>query len=716
MTYETIDDPTTLAWVCARRGERVRALFAALNLALPGLAAVQAAVEAGAWEDACAALLDYYRGCDSGSWLRHDPVPEGDGTVAAMSRMAEGFFPVPGGEVAVPRLPSGHLDWGHVPPVTGGGEWAYGLNRHDYMTEMLAAFYATGNRIYARALNDQLYDWVVTIEQPADLEANAGKCPWGTILEVGHRAKVWPAIFYGLQPEAALTPATRILVLCRALEHAQFLHTHYAGGSNWVITEMSGLLSIACAFPELRDADTWRTLALELTTQELQAQMYPDGVQKELSSNYQLAVLWHMDFFVATVRGAGLPLDPVLAETLERMWQYLAYSLGPTGLSPQNSDSDRVDGTGSTTIRVLEAARPLLNAATAHGREDWRYIGTNGAQGTQPAELPSAIFPWAGQLVSRSGWEREAHWSFFDCGPWGILHQHNDMLHLSLMAGGRDLLVDSGRYTYENYIGEAGTWRSYFIGSAAHNVILVDGLEQATGPALAEAPLAAPQVVIAPDYDYAQGTFAYGFCDVETAFRRHKQYLWRQPITQDGVDTDATHTRAVLYLRGIGWVVVDRIATSRPRRITPLWHFHPACTVARDGQAVATADAGQTNLRIQPVGGPAWEIDFVSGREGPDFQGWYSPEMDVRVPNTCAVYAADIPGTTTFAWLLLPAQGTVPAAEVTMLPAPEGAVHLQFAWSDSPCIEVAIRLEEATPLALTDGTAVAGHCGVKIQR
>ncbi|HOF89802.1 MAG TPA: alginate lyase family protein, partial [Armatimonadota bacterium] len=557
-----ITDPSTCAWVCAHHGQRVRQLFAALNLELPALAAVRAAVAAEDWERAGAALLDYYRAGDSGQWLRHDPVPPGEGTDPDAERMARACFPVPGGEVQLPRLPSGNFDWGHVPPVVGGIEWSCGVNRHDYMADLLRAFYATGNRAYVRALTEQVHDWCATVAEPDPIDRHDGSSPWGTILEVGHRAKAWPAVFYGLQPEAAFTPAARLLLLCRALDHAQFLRRHHAGGSNWIITEMCGLLSIACAFPELRDAGEWRDLALRLTQEELAGQLYPDGVQKELASNYQLAVLWHMDFFVATVRGAGMPADPALSALLEAMWNYLAYALSPNGYAPHNSDSDRPLSDASQAIKPLLARGPILAAADAYDRPDWRYIATNGEEGARPPRSPSVLFPWAGQLIMRSGWEAEAQWGFFDLGPWGILHQHNDMLHLSVTAGGRDLLVDSGRYTYQHYMGEAGTWRSYFIGSAAHNVICVDGLEQTNGPALAARPV---EAVITPAYDYAQGTYAGGFTDVATAAARHKAYLYRWELPRDAVREDITHTRGVLYLRGVGWVVVDRVTLMQPR-------------------------------------------------------------------------------------------------------------------------------------------------------
>jgi len=704
------NDPASLAWVCEQHPRRVQRLFEELNLDLPTLSAVQAAASNRDWAGACEALLAYYRTCGSGQWLRHAPVAPGEGTDPTAEKAAHAFFSLPNRDVQIPRLPSGYLNWCYVPPEDGGNEWVYGINRHDYMSDMMQAFYTTGNRKYVRCLNEQLWDWCLQTERP---EKPGNDFPWGTLLEAGHRAKVWPAVFYGLQPEESFAPATRILLLSQALDHAEFLRQFSTGGSNWVITEMAGLLSIACAWPEFREAAKWQELALRLMQTELRDQVYPDGVQQELSSNYQIAMLWHLGFFVATARGAGLELEPWFMPLLESMWHYLAYSLGPNGFPPHNGDSDRCcPAPESQVIKPLDAIQPLLDAAEVYHRPDWTYIATNGAQGVRPSGLPSIIFPWAGQLIMRSNWDADAHWAFFDAGPWGTLHQHNDALHLSISACGRDLLVDSGRFTYENYLAERGTWRSYFVNSAAHNVILIDGLVQADGPTLAERPLSADQGVVTAEYDYAQSTFAGGFTDVATASARLKAYLWRQGTPPDA-DRGVSHTRGVLYLRGVGWVVVDRIATDRPRRITPLWHFHPGCTVVRDGQAVMTIDEGVGNLRIQPLGPVAWEIELASGREGPDFQGWYSPEMDVKIPNTCACFSAAIPSTTTVAWLLLPARGFVPPARVRPFEAPDGAVHVEVELTDGNRWEIAIRLDASTPLRLQGKSDMERHCAVR---
>jgi transposase InsO family protein len=61
-------------------------------------------------------------------------------------------------------------------------------------------------------------------------------------------------------------------------------------------------------------------------------------------------------------------------------------------------------------------------------------------------------------------------------GPWGAGHSHSDTLSLIARADQREILIDPGTYTYTGSAAE----RNWFRGSAAHNTIRIDGVDQAT--------------------------------------------------------------------------------------------------------------------------------------------------------------------------------------------------------------------------------------------
>jgi hypothetical protein len=316
----------------------------------------------------------------------------------------------------------------------------------------------------------------------------------------------------------------------------------------------------------------------------------------------------------------------------------MAYSMRPDGHQPLNNDSDRED------------LRPrILTAAKEFNRPDWSYIATNGERGKKPVGLPSKVFPWAGIHIMRNGWDKMSHWTFFDTGPFGTGHQHADMLHLSIHAYGRDLLVDGGRFTHNDYFSfDPSIWRGYFRSSFSHNVILVDGKGQNHGPLISNEPLEkGVEYINKPDFDYARGTFSSGF---------------------EGIEGDVEHSRAVLYVKNKFWIMVDHISTNQPRKLEVLWHYHPDCsTVIQNKTEVVSNDEDKGNLRIVPIGLISWEVSIVKGKTEPYKQGWYSETYGKKEANSTAVYTAEIKDNSTFAWVLIAKKGKVPEVKAELL-------------------------------------------------
>src|SRR6266508_915108 len=65
-----------------------------------------------------------------------------------------------------------------------------------------------------------------------------------------------------------------------------------------------------------------------------------------------------------------------------------------------------------------------------------------------------------------------------DAGPVGYqtiaAHGHADALAFTLSVGGKEFLIDPGTYAFHTQ----GPWRRYFRGTAAHNTLRIDGMDQ----------------------------------------------------------------------------------------------------------------------------------------------------------------------------------------------------------------------------------------------
>lgn len=627
---------TTVEDICAYMPQTLKTMLDQFDLDTPGLEKVKQAHAKGNLVQACKELLAYYKNGHTAAYLRKPQPPITRKTVAEADTILKNVFVVQNVRGEVPYLPDGHRDWYYKGP-NNDKEWAWLSNRHTQLGEVYEAFMETGNPKYARYIDAFLRDFIIkSMPYPA---AKSSTPVWRG-LEVAARVKVWSRIFYGLMGSPHLSPATQLLLLSSLPDHAHY-NRYFHSGNNWLTMEISALATVATNFPEYKNADEWLTYAIATMTESMKGQVYPDGTQTELTSHYHQVALANFALFKDICDRANRPLPDFFNETIVRMYDYIARTIRPDGYRILNNDGDR----GSD--REL-----LLKAAEKYHKPEWAYLASNGQQGTLPAQGPSYFFPWAGQLISRSGYDAAAHWSFFDIGPWGSGHQHSDKLHLSVSAYGRDLLVDAGRFAYTGEVAEK--FRPYATGSAGHNLILIDGNGQKPGPTLAKVPLGDSHNKITPEFDYATADFA------------------------DFKNTEGTarHTRALLYIRGGFWVVVDRIQTDRPRKIETLWHWHPDCAVTQDGSTIKTTNP-KGNLAVVPVSNQKMVVRFVKGQEQPEIQGWYSPEYNLYRPNTATIYSADITRDQTFVWLLFPSEGQTPAVKARIISENEEEVQLE---------------------------------------
>lgn len=638
--------------VCTVYPEQMKYIFQNLNLDYPGLQDVKSAYAAGNISQACKNLLDYY---SRSSRIKKDLPATSKQPTAAADSVLHDIYTFQNVSGQVPRLADGHLKWEHNGPENDI-EWAWALNRHYPTGNLLDAYFKTGNLKYVSYIDQFTKDWIICSWPYPAKKSNTAM--WRG-LEVSFREKTWARVFYDLWNTELISPATRLLILSSLPDHAHYARNFHAQG-NWLTMEISGLATVASSWPEFKDSKAWLDYAVQTMVASMKDQVYPDGVQTELTSSYHHVALINFKLFADICKKNHVALPEYYTRTLEDMYNYLALTIRPDGNGLLNNDADQVYN--RETIQKMSAE---------YNRPDWLFIAENGKAGTQPKDGPSYLFPYAGQLISRSGFDADAQYSFFDIGPWGTGHQHNDKLHLSIFAYGRDLLVDGGRFAYRGEV--ADKFRKYATGSASHNVILVDGNGQAAGEKRTETPLAENFYSINNDFDYGSGVFD-DFSGIEGQF---------------------IHTRAMIYVRGKFWVVADHLKTDRPRNIETMWHWHPQNKVDFDEKSgIVRTNNEHGNLQIIPVNPSGLHVSMVKGQEKPAIQGWYSKEYNTFEPNPTTIYSTQIKSDDTFVWILWPSESKAPAIRTQLISknseqvelvvsSVEGEWQLQIPFSDS---------------------------------
>lgn len=435
---------------------------------------------------------------------------------------------------------------------------------------------------------------------------NVPHSAWRTI-ETGIRAAdVWPELWYRFVTSPSMSDDALLAFLKAYIDHAHHLMAYHTTG-NWLAMEGSGLYHVGVLFPEFRAAPEWRTTASQWIHRELNDQVYPDGVQIELSSDYHHVSLENFVavYKIARLNHTDLPAD--FLKRLEKMYDFDVFGAMPDRRLPGVQDG----GYHDVRHALAEAAGFFPD------RADFRWYATGGREGKPPAETSHA-FPWAGYYAMRSGWDADARWLWFDGGPFGYGHQHEDKLQIVVEAYGKLLLVDPGNFTYER-----SKWREYFIDSFSHNVVLVDEQPQRRRGAPRETYIARqPATAIwktGADMDYVEATFDENF--------------------GGNVRRSVAHTRAVLFVKPGFWVVLDTLTASdgKPHTYDALFHFD--AKVKADGLRVVTQNAGDANLTVAARPDEGLSLHIVEGQEEP-VQGWLPVGLSRVRPAPVGIFTA----------------------------------------------------------------------------
>jgi len=208
-----------------------------------------------------------------------------------------------------------------------------------------------------------------------------------------------------------------------------------------------------------------------------------------------------------------------------------------------------------------------------------------------------------------------------DAGPLGYLsiaaHGHADALSFTLSAAGREILVDSGTFSYHTQT----RWREYFRGTTAHNTLRVDGEDQS---------LSGGNFLWIKHANGRALAFDSGI-DRDRVLGVHDGYR-RLP---DPVDVQREwfydHNSRAL-------TVTDSIVCKDRHRIELFWHFSDECEAVLSTDEVLCR-SGNVAVRLR------WPPGFTAriSRGSEDMPaGWVSRGYDRRMPCSTVIFTGEV--------------------------------------------------------------------------
>lgn len=516
----------------------------------------------------------------------------------------------------IPHQFKGNIDWKAMP--NGDEEWCYMLNRHKYWVDLGRAYFLTGDEKYAKAFVDQATHWI----DNNPLEDRLKKASWRRI-EAGIRCENWIKSFEYVKKSKHITPEFFEKFLKSLYQHGEYIDSKFSGfsqTSNWGVLEFQGLFNLSIFLDEFKIASHWQTDALDNLTTCINLQILEDGTQWEQSPMY------HNEVFhcFMNVNLLAQRFNIKLPETIVEKTKAMAYAnvkwQKPNFHQPLLGDSDDTDLRGLLTLSSSLFDDPVLKSR-AFTKLDFETLFITGMKNNSVYEnrvvkspdFMSVYQQSSGDFFMRSSWNPEATYTSFHLKKLGCGHGHDNLLHFTIFANGKDYLVDSGRYSYVN-----NEWRDYFKNNKSHNTLGVDNITNSdysdSWINTFEARSQGVYTKLVSNYDYAEAE--------NTAYKR-----LADPVSMK---------RRMLYLKPNVWLIFDSFSANGTHTYSQYFNFPNSNVQVQDKGLTTTYQ--DNNLRIQPINKLEIKLD----------DSWYSPEYNLKKESKRAEFYLNTKGFTSF--------------------------------------------------------------------
>jgi heparinase II/III-like protein len=532
------------------------------------------------------------------------------------------------------------------------------LNRHQHLMTLAKAWAFTTDAKYLQEIDQQLNSWRSANPYPMGIN-------WGSSLEVAFRSISWLWV-RNLITQNTVLPARFEHGLLRGLARngryiERYLSTYFSPNTH-LIGEAVALFFVGTLCPGIRSAQRWQQKGLSILLAEAERQVRPDGVYFEQSLYYHVYAL---DFFLhARVLAARnrISVPESFDRVLERMLDVVRVlsCIEP----PQNfGDDDGGRLFNPRRNRVEHMTDSLAIGATLFGSARLRASATvteeaiwlfgHDALTPVPSDSSRAIsstaFADGGLYVIASSGEHSAQ-LLVDAGPHGTGHGghgHADALSVRVSTKERSWLIDPGSYVYIT----PGNERNLFRGTAAHNTLLVDKLDQA----VPEGPFAWSALPDVRAERWLPGSLFTFFSGIHTGYCR--------------LPDPVVHRRMIFHLHGEYWLVRD-IADGRvAHELEIFWHFAPDLNVAASENALI-ATSRDDKLAVLTASMADWDLAIKEGFVSPAYG-----EKQAAPVGVCRT-RAQLP--TEHAALLVPLHAGEPAGRFRLVAAKSSTGAVQY--------------------------------------
>lgn len=435
--------------------------FGNINLSQPGLENVAKAVAKNDYEKAATQLLTYFRKRKAALSPGQPPQKVNTNTQQLADDILMHKFK--------PHKGYGTFDYGkdinwQYRPVKDQLLTTF-LQRTTFWESLGTVYLATGDERYAKEWFFEVQDWIKKNKQGA--YADEKEYAWKAFV-VSFRLNNWATFFNQFINSPNFTPQFLLTFLNSYNEQANYVIANYTDLGNHRLYEAEHLLLAGTSFPEFIQANTWRKSGISVLNAEITKQVYPDGMQFELSPSY------HIGTIGTFLRALKMANDAGIANEFPKSYRDLVEKM--TTAVPKFSFPDYtfpLYGNSFLTNKSVMMKNYQAWAEVFPDNAEIAYFATDGKSGTRPGFLSSAL-NHAGFYDFRNGWDQKATVMQIKAGPPAEFHSHPDNGNFVLWVNGRNFTPDAGSFVYANVGNQENSKRDWYRSTKAHQTLTLD--------------------------------------------------------------------------------------------------------------------------------------------------------------------------------------------------------------------------------------------------
>ncbi|MHA1507305.1 MAG: alginate lyase family protein [Promethearchaeota archaeon] len=366
-------------------------------------------------------------------------------------------------------------------------KYVWELNRHQFLPYLGVSYFITKDEKYAIEFKELILDWIE--KNPPLYGIN-----WFSGLEISLRLISWIFTLYFFKDSKEINNKLFFSKIFKVLfQHAYYLRYFYTKRSlNHTVGELFGVYLFSKIFEGNKLIKKWEKKFCKKLKKQIILQIRPDGVDVEQSINYHKFVLEFFSLFAILNPKLIYESEGIL---IEKMFDYLLHSIKPDSQFPLIGDVDDGKALLLTNFKENEFFDLLNMGCILFRKNELKFITKKispvsillfGEKGIKTFNELDSIepnknfeyFDRSGYFVIRNNWTKKATYLFVDFGrfgPLGAAHSHSDITNIIFSYNGRNIIVDSGNYSYNRSWNE----RSYFRSSKAHNILSINHKNQA---------------------------------------------------------------------------------------------------------------------------------------------------------------------------------------------------------------------------------------------